>query len=107
MLILFSLTFLLFLVLDPRLKLTYYNDHNWEKEYIDQARNDIIKLYNEIYASVETAIDQESNNTDADDDLLSHIYKKPRLSGSENELNLYLGSSVVPAEVDLLQWWKV
>ena len=56
---------------------------------------------------METAIDQESNNTDADDDLLFHIYKKPWLSGSENELNLYLGSSVIPAEVDLLQWWKV
>ena len=56
---------------------------------------------------MKTAINQESNNTNADDDLLSYIYKKPRLSGSENELNLYLGSSVIPAEVDLLQWWKV
>lgn len=104
---LFSLTFVLFLALDPRLKLTYYNDHNWEKEFIDKARNDITNLYEEIYASVGTPIDQEINNTDVDDDLLSHIYKKSRLSESGNELNFYFGSPVVPGEVDLLQWWKV
>lgn len=100
------LTFLLFLVLDPRLKLSYYNDHHWEKEYIDKAKNDITKLYDEMYASLEIPNDQESN-MDADDDLLSHIYKKQRVSGSENEINLYLGSPVVHGEVDILQWWKV
>lgn len=104
---LFSLTVVLFLVLDPRLKLTYHNDHNWEKEYIDKAQNDITSLYEEIYASVGTPIDQETNNTDVDDDLLSHIYKKPRVSESGSELNFYLGSPVVPGEIDLLQWWKV
>jgi hypothetical protein len=100
------LTILLFLVLDPRLKLSYFNDHNWEKEYIDKAKNDITNLYDQIYASLETPIDQESN-TDVDDDLLSHIYKKQRVSGRENELNLYLGSPVVHGDVDILQWWKV
>lgn len=97
---------LLFLVLDPRLKLTYHKDHNWEEKYITEARDGIAKLYNEIYAP---RIDQSVQEDDptADDDLMSHIYKKRRSSGTESELDLYLGSPVVPGDVALLQWWKV
>lgn len=43
----------------------------------------------------------------ADDDLLDHIYKKQRRSGTESELDLYLETPVVPGEVNVLQWWKV
>lgn len=43
----------------------------------------------------------------ADDDLLNHIYKKQRRSGTESELDLYLETPVVPGEVNVLQWWKV
>ncbi|PKY59260.1 hypothetical protein RhiirA4_514776 [Rhizophagus irregularis] len=93
-------------ILDPRLKLTYYKDHNWEEEYITEARDDIRKLYDTTYAS---RIDQNIQDEDliADDDLLSHIYKKRRTSRNESELDLYLGSPIVPGEVDLLQWWKM
>ncbi|POG58024.1 hypothetical protein GLOIN_2v1427122, partial [Rhizophagus irregularis DAOM 181602=DAOM 197198] len=37
-------------ILDPRLKLTYYKDHNWEEKYITEARDDIKKLYDTTYA---------------------------------------------------------
>ncbi|CAB4489965.1 unnamed protein product [Rhizophagus irregularis] len=93
-------------ILDPRLKLTYYKDHNWEEKYITEARDDIKKLYDTTYAP---RIDQNIQDEDltADDDLLSHIYKKRRTSRNESELDLYLGSPIVPGEVDLLQWWKM
>lgn len=35
------------------------------------------------------------------------MYKRQRVSNSESELDLYLGTTVVPGEVDILQWWKV
>jgi hypothetical protein len=98
---------MLFLVLDPRLKLTYHNDHHWEEQYITEARNSVSDLYEKTYAP---GIDQRIQATvtaDDDDDLLSHIYKKRRASRTESELELYLGSPVVPGDVDVLQWWKV
>ena len=94
---------LLFLVLDSRLKLTYYKNHNWEEKYITEVRDDIKKLYDTTYAPrIDQNIQDEELN--ADDDLLSHIYKKWRTSRNESELDLYLGSPIVPGEVDLLQW---
>ncbi len=47
---------------------------------------------------------QEEDLIANDDDLLSYIYKKQRSSRTESKLDLYLGSPVVPGEVDLLQW---
>ncbi|CAB4409482.1 unnamed protein product [Rhizophagus irregularis] len=93
-------------ILDPRLKLTYYKDHNWEEEYIMEARDDIRKLYDTTYVP---RINQNIQDEDliADDDLLSHIYKKWHTSRNKSELDLYLESSIVPSEVDLLQWWKM
>lgn len=95
------------LVLDPRLKLTYHSDHNWEEEYITAARNSVNDLYEKLYAPGTDRVQEEVTAGDDDDDLLSHIYKKWRASRSESELNLYLGSPVVPGDVDILQWWKV
>lgn len=94
-----------FLVLDPRLKLTYHKNNNWEDKYIKEAREAISKLYQDQYAPVIN--DAAENDENSDDDLYSHIYKKRRLSSNENELDLYLGTPIVPGEVDILKWWKV
>ena len=102
----FNIIILLILVLDPRLKLIYHKDHNWEEWYITEARNTIKELYKAVYAP---NIDQDIQieEIDVEDDFLNHIYKKPRHSETESELDLYLASPVVPREVDILQWWKV
>jgi hypothetical protein len=98
--------FTIFLVLDPRLKLTYHRGNNWEEEYIAEAQKTISDLYENQYAPVAEELVEEDNEL-SDDDLFCHIYKKRRLSNNENELDLYLKTPIVPAEVDLLQWWKV
>jgi hypothetical protein len=68
---------IIFLVLDPRLKIAYCYDHNWEQKFILEAMDDITKLYNGIYAPTIDPNAGEDDNTAADeDDLLSHIYKK-------------------------------
>lgn len=94
---------LFFLVLDPRLKLTYHRNNNWEERYINEARKSITDLYKSQYAPV---IDELVEENPSEDDLFCHIYKKRRL-GNENELDLYLGAPIVPGETNLLQWWKV
>ena len=105
-LFIFNNIFTIFLVLDPRLKLTYHRGNNWEEEYIAEAQKTISDLYENQYAPVAKELVEEDNEL-SDDDLFCHIYKKQRLSNSENELDLYLKTPIVPAEVDLLQWWKV
>ena len=94
------------LVLDPRLKLTYYKNNNWEEQYITETRKVVSDLYEKQYAPT-TDEDVNDDNEHSEDDLFCHIYKKRRLSNSENELDLYLGTPTVPSEVNLLQWWKV
>jgi hypothetical protein len=97
------------LVLDPRLKLTYHKNNNWEDRFIAEARKTVSDLYEGQYVAYAASVvdEDENHNEDSDDDLFSHIYKKRRLSNNENELDLYLGTPIVPGEVNLLQWWKV
>lgn len=93
------------LVLDPRLKLTYHKENNWEEEFITEAKNSIKDLYEKLYAETTDPI-QEDELT-VDDDLISHMYKKRRFSGSESELEIFLNSPIVHGETDILNWWKV
>jgi len=92
--------FTIFLVLDPRLKLAYHKSNDWEERFINEARKTITDLYNQ-YAPA--AIEPIEDDNLPKDDLFNHIYKKRRLS-NENELDLYLGTPIVPGEVNLLQW---
>lgn len=93
---------LFFLVIDPRLKLQYYKDHEWESDFIDQALEDIEHIYKTDYAPTTST---QNSIEDTGDDLLNHIYKRRRLN--DNELDQYLEVSTVSKETDLLQWWKV
>ncbi len=63
-------------------------------------------MYEKQYASI-TDEDVNDDNEYSEDNLFCHIYKKRRLSNSENELDLYLETLTIPGEVNLLQWWKV
>ena len=61
----------IFLVLDPRLKLTYHKNNNWEEKYISEARETISNLYENQYANSVAEADELF-----EDDLFCHIYKK-------------------------------
>ena len=98
----FYILLIFFLVLDPRLKLQYYKDHNWEIEFIDIALEDIESLYKSNYAPAESVQDSVE---DSSNDLLNHIYKQQRIN--DNELVQYLEIPIVSKETDILQWWKV
>jgi len=98
----FYILLIFFLVLDPRLKLQYYKDHNWEIEFIDIALEDIESLYKSNYAPAESVQDSVE---DSSNDLLNHIYKRRCIN--DNELVQYLEIPIVSKETDILQWWKV
>ena len=93
------------IVLDPWLKLSYYRDHGWERQFVEAAKKQINDLYNTQYAPtrVDVSVSQEES---LDDALLQHIYKRRRVE-NVNELDQYLKAPLAPAKIDVLQWWKV
>jgi hypothetical protein len=91
------------LALDPRLKLFYYEEHDWEKQYIDKAKETVSRIYHSQYAPIGT-VHQEAD--EEEDDLIAHIYKKRQNEG-DDEFELYLKAPRAPRKADGLQWWKV
>ena len=91
------------IVLDPWLKLCYYEEHDWEKEYIDKAKETVSRIYHSQYAPMDN-LHQEID--DDDNDLIAHIYKKRQIEG-QSEFELYLKVPCAPQKADVLQWWKV
>ncbi|CAI2201728.1 15790_t:CDS:2, partial [Funneliformis geosporum] len=81
----------------------YYNQHKWEKKYIDDARKKFIDLYKNHYAPIEN----ETSNLEEDftDDLLLHIYKRRRVE-NKSETEQYLEAPLAPIKTNVLQWWK-
>ncbi|CAB5381744.1 unnamed protein product [Rhizophagus irregularis] len=60
--------------LNPRLKLEYMKDNEWEKRWIDKTKNDVSEIYNTLYAPQEIqniSIEYNSSN----EDLVSYISK--------------------------------
>ncbi|RGB33474.1 hypothetical protein C1646_611985, partial [Rhizophagus diaphanus] len=45
-----ALVYTISTILDPRLKLTYHKDNNWEEEFIIEARKAISDVYEKQYA---------------------------------------------------------
>jgi uncharacterized protein (DUF111 family) len=75
-------TFITFEVLDPRLKLGYYEDHDWEINWIEAARTTFQSVYEDDY--------EQDNNTifetteEAEDNIHAHIYgRKSQLSSAK------------------------
>jgi len=91
--------------MDPRLKFQYYKDNNWEKSYIQNAKQQVIDLWNSTYKT-NISISEEFVENDDDDDLFNHIFKKQKI-GEKNELSNYFNESVVANKTDILSWWKV
>lgn len=91
--------------MDPRLKLNYYKENNWERKYINSAQQLIYDVYQAKYASNNSEVSNSEN--DSEDDLTTHIYKRKRISSSSNELDLYLKDPNAKEKTDVLLWWKV
>jgi hypothetical protein len=98
-----------FLVLDPRLKLAYYQEMNWEKKYIDEASIAISVHYRCEYAP---SLEEESQHEDnEEDELVAYIYKRRKIEKVKgDELQSYLRAPCVQPfdkNMTVLTWWKV
>jgi len=89
--------------MNPRLKLRYYEDNNWEEFYITEAKDIITKVWENEYKRDDLIIDQK---TEIEDELFSHFFKKRKVN-RKDELEEYLREPSVSYTTDALQWWKV
>lgn len=61
-------------VLDPRLKLQYYHDKEWEEEYISIAKTTVTKIWTDFYKNSSSVVEE----SDGADELLDHVFKKQK-----------------------------
>jgi hypothetical protein len=98
-----------FLVLDPRLKLTYYREMKWEKRYIDEASVAISAHYRSEYAPSRGEESQHESNEE--DELVAYIYKRRKIEKVKaDELQSYLRAPCAQPfdkNMTVLTWWKV
>ncbi|CAB5357773.1 unnamed protein product [Rhizophagus irregularis] len=100
-----SKKFIRFEILDPRLKLEYMKDNEWEKCWIDKTKNDVSEIYNTLYVPKEIQNTRIECNS-SDEDLVSHISKRQRIE-SIGELDHYLKADRAQPLTNVLKWWKV
>lgn len=96
-----------FIVLDPRLKLGYYEDKKWKKSFIQYAKDLVLRIYNTNYApAINEHLRGNEIDEDVDDKFLDHIYGKQK-KVQQNEVDLYLTAPRADRKQDTLLWWKV
>ncbi|CAB5327112.1 unnamed protein product [Rhizophagus irregularis] len=89
--------------MDPQLKLQYYDDNDWEAEYILEAKKIVTDIWNNFYKN---NIDISQSSDNLEDDLLSHIFKK-RKTERDDELKSYFREPTISKSTNVLAWWKV
>ncbi|CAB4414418.1 unnamed protein product [Rhizophagus irregularis] len=89
-------------ILDPRVKLKYYQQQDWEQEYIDAARKIVTDTYNKNYKNnlCPNFVDESEDQND-----FFSIFNLDN-NHDEDELEEYLRKPVVAFKTDPLQWWK-
>ncbi|CAB5356115.1 unnamed protein product [Rhizophagus irregularis] len=72
------------LILDPRLKVEYMKDNEWETQWVDRTKKTVSELYMTLYAPQETQNTNIEYNS-SDEDLVSHISKRRRIESRHEE----------------------
>ena len=91
------------IVIDPRHKLQYYTDNEFEENYIITYKNQIKELWVTKYKPE----DNENNNQNINQNsLAAHMFKKRKTSYSD-ELEAYLNEPPANFDMDILAFWKV
>jgi len=84
--------------MDPRLKLNYYEENDWEQTYIDEAKETVFEVWETVY-KVDDLVNEQHD--EIEDELFSHIFKKRKIS-RKDELTEYLKEPVVQYSTDVL-----
>jgi hypothetical protein len=99
-------------ILDPRLRVDYYEENQWEPEMIAHAKRALMRAMEEYgatasqshHATPGSAAQGESLGGVDGDAFFPHAKRRHLERGSEMEK--YLAEPVVDPHVDILAWWK-
>ena len=91
-------------ILDPRLKLHYYKDNEWEEEWIREALREFRGAY-AYYRSPPAPSAGERAPPTCDGDSVTSVFKRRRID-QPDELEAYFAASVASHDADVLQWWR-
>ncbi|CAG8786743.1 15771_t:CDS:2, partial [Dentiscutata erythropus] len=95
------------IILDPRLKLKYFKNNNFNSTYITEAKNLIFKIWNQEYKEKYPNMLQQKRNDSNNkyDDIFQHVFKQRKVDYTD-ELEDYLSASIEKKNIDILLWWK-
>ncbi|GBB95627.1 hypothetical protein RclHR1_02580010 [Rhizophagus clarus] len=100
------LVYVIATIIDPRHKLQYYIDNEFEDEYINTYKNQIKELWLTEYKPKNNENDDQNNNNSNQNPLAAHISKKRKTSFID-ELEVYLNEPPENFDMDVLAFWKV
>lgn len=93
-------------MLDPRIKLSYYENNKWKQSFIRYAKETVLRIYMTSYEPDNYLGDVEEVNDEEKDEFLDHIFGKQK-NRQQNEVELYLKAPKAARNQDILLWWKV
>ena len=92
-------------ILDPRFKLQYYKENDWEQRWIDEAVESFRNAY-AYYRDPSAPRTGERLPVDHDNtDLMETVFRR-RPTENPDELDEYLSAPAANTGTDVLQWWK-
>ncbi|GES72958.1 zinc finger BED domain-containing protein RICESLEEPER 2-like [Rhizophagus clarus] len=91
-------------ILDPRFKMSYYEQNEWENELINDVHNKFLDVYNNLYSSSKS---QSSNPDDHKNSLSQRLFKRQRVNNEIDEFQLYNLLPESPPDTDPLEFWKI
>jgi len=100
----FNINYIILTVIDPRHKMQYYIDNEFEKEYITTYKKQITELWTTKYKPTVNENDNQSNIKQ--NALTAHMFKK-RKTAYNDELEGYLNEKPVNFDINVLDFWKV
>ncbi|CAB4410083.1 unnamed protein product [Rhizophagus irregularis] len=99
-----GLVYVIATIIDPRHKLQYYIDNEFEVGYIDTYKKQIKELWLTEYKPKNNENDNQNNNNQ--NSLAAHMFKKRKTSFTD-ELEAYLSEPPENFDMDVLAFWKV
>ena len=99
--------------MDPRIKLKYYENQEWEQEYIDVAKKILVDKYNECYCNADDggsgsdAVTATVTNNNESNFFMFSFGINYNDNKKEDELEEYFRRPPINTHTDPLQWWKV
>jgi hypothetical protein len=93
-------------VLDPRLKLEYYREHDWEDKWMNLAKDNVESVFR-THPMPAAQSAPTSSHGEPDDELAAILAAKRRRIDPPDELHDYLTSRPADVTVNVLQWWKI